>query len=73
MKSPDRHQPWWGVQSSAMALMTSQGTFDLIPECAVSADSHWEPPSSYERMEGSEARYTFPCMSRTTSATRKRM
>ena len=34
-----------GVQSSVMALMASQGAFDAIPDCAIFADTHWEPPS----------------------------
>ena len=33
-----------GVQSSVMALMASQGAFDRVPDCAIFADTRWEPP-----------------------------
>ena len=36
-----------GVQSSVMALMASKGAFDSVPDCAIFADTHWEPPSLY--------------------------
>ena len=39
-----------GVQSSVMALMASQGAFDAIPNCAIFADTHWEPPSLYTHL-----------------------
>ena len=49
-----------GVQSSVMALMASQGAFDRIPDCAIFADTHWEPEG---RRTGSEtsARVTAAC------------
>ena len=34
-----------GVQSSVMALMASQGALGPTPDCAIFADTHWEPPS----------------------------
>ena len=48
-----------GVQSSVMALMASQslpptgsgGAFDRVPDCAIFADTRWEPPSVYEHVE----------------------
>ena len=48
-----------GVQSSVMALMTSQSLppiqsgagFDRVPDCAIFADTRWEPPSVYEHVE----------------------
>ncbi len=36
-----------GVQSSVMALMASDGAFDPLPDCAIFADTGWEPPSIY--------------------------
>ena len=36
-----------GVQSSVMALMASGGAFGTMPDCAIFADTHWEPPSIY--------------------------
>ena len=49
-----------GVQSSVMALMASEGAFDRTPDCAVFADTHWEPPSVYEHIESLRDRLSFP-------------
>ena len=49
-----------GVQSSVMALMASQGAFDRIPDCAIFADTHWEPPSVYEHIEWLAGQLRFP-------------
>ena len=57
-----------GVQSSVMALMASQslpptgsgGAFDRIPDCAIFADTRWEPPSVYEHIEWLRDRLSFP-------------
>ena len=57
-----------GVQSSVMALMASQslpstgsgGAFDRVPDCAVFADTRWEPPSVYEHIEWLKGRLSFP-------------
>ena len=49
-----------GVQSSVMALMASEGAFDRTPDCAVFADTHWEPPSVYEHIEWLRDRLSFP-------------
>ena len=35
-----------GVQSSVMSFMASGGAFGAIPDCAIFADTHWEPPTS---------------------------
>ncbi len=51
-----------------MALMASQslpstgsgGAFDRIPDCAVFADTHWEPPSVYEHIKWLKGRLSFP-------------
>ena len=40
-----------GVQSSVMALIASAGGFDRILDCAIFADTRWEPPSIYEHLE----------------------
>ena len=47
-----------GVQSSVMALMASEGAFDRVPDCAVFADTHWEPPSIYSHLEWLKDRAT---------------
>lgn len=49
-----------GVQSSVMALMASQGAFDRVPDCAIFADTRWEPPSVYEHVEWLRGRLSFP-------------
>ena len=41
-----------GVQLSVMALMTSGGASDRMPDCVVFADARWEPPGVYDRIEG---------------------
>ncbi len=49
-----------GVQSSVMALMASQGAFDAIPDCAIFADTHWEPPGLYTHLDWLAERLGFP-------------
>ena len=49
-----------GVQSSVMALMASQGAFDRVPDCAVFADTRWEPPGVYEHIEWLSKQLSFP-------------
>ena len=49
-----------GVQSSVMALMASEGAFDRVPDCAVFADTHWEPPSLYSHLEWLAGQLRFP-------------
>ena len=49
-----------GVQSSVMALMAGDGAFDRVPDCAVFADTKWEPPSIYTHLEWLEGQLRFP-------------
>ena len=49
-----------GVQSSVMALMASQRAFDRVPDCAIFADTRWEPPSVYEHIDWLEGQLSFP-------------
>ena len=49
-----------GVQSSVMALMASGGAFDRVPDCAIFADTRWEPPSVYEHLEWLRDQLSFP-------------
>ena len=49
-----------GVQSTVMALMASEDAFDRTPDCAIFADTHWEPPSIYEHLEWLKDRLSFP-------------
>ena len=48
-----------GVQSSVMALMASDGAFDTKPDCAIFADTHWEPPSIYSHLDWLAERLSF--------------
>ena len=49
-----------GVQSSVMALMAGEGAFDRVPDCAIFADTRWEPPSVYEHIEWLAGQLLFP-------------
>ena len=49
-----------GVQSSVLALMASKVAFDRIPDCAIFADTRWEPPSIYEHLTWLIDRLSFP-------------
>ena len=49
-----------GVQSSVMALMAGEGAFDRVPDCAIFADTHWEPPSVYNHIEWLKNQLRFP-------------
>ncbi len=49
-----------GVQSSVMALMTGEGTLGSLPDCAIFADTHWEPPGVYEHLLWLEDQLRFP-------------
>ena len=49
-----------GVQSSVMTLMASRGAFDNIPDCAIFADTHWEPPTIYTHLEWLAGQLRFP-------------
>ena len=66
----DRHQPGRrGVQSSVMALMAGAGAFDRTPDCAIFADTKWEPPSIYAHLDWLEGQLrTSPCTLWTTDA-----
>ena len=49
-----------GVQSSVMALMAGEGAFDRPPDCAIFADTHWEPPSIYAHLDWLFRNMSFP-------------
>ena len=49
-----------GLYSSVMALMASGGAFGPIPDCAIFADTHWEPPSIYAHLDWLAERLRFP-------------
>ena len=43
-----------------MALMASRGAFDRVPDCAIFADTHWEPPTIYTHLEWLAGQLRFP-------------
>ena len=49
-----------GVQSSVMALVASGGAFGQLPDCAIFADTHWEPPTIYTHLDWLSRNLSFP-------------
>ena len=49
-----------GVRSTALAPMAGQGAFDRVPDCAIFADTKWEPPSIYSHLEWLGGQLPFP-------------
>jgi hypothetical protein len=49
-----------GVQSSTMALMAAHGLIDPMPDCAIFADTGWEPKKVYEWLDWLETKLPFP-------------
>ncbi len=48
-----------GVQSSTMALMTAVGELEM-PDCAIFADTGWEPKAVYEWLDLLEGKLPYP-------------
>ncbi len=40
-----------GVQSTTLALMAAHGAVGLMPDCAIFADTGWEPKAAYEHLD----------------------
>ena len=49
-----------GVQSSVMALKAEKGEIGPRPDCAVFADTGWEPKEVYQHLDWLERRLSFP-------------
>lgn len=49
-----------GVQSTTMALMAAHGELLPMPDCAIFADTGWEPRAVYEHLDRLEAALPFP-------------
>lgn len=49
-----------GVQSSTLALMAAHGEIGPMPDCAIFADTGWEPAQVYEHLAWLETRLPFP-------------
>ncbi|GEM_PF-5024949 len=48
-----------GVQSTVMALMAAEGDFGPVPDCAIFADTGWEPRQVYENIPWLRDRLPF--------------
>lgn len=49
-----------GVQSTTLALMAAAGEIGPMPDCAIFADTQWEPKAVYEHLARLEAVLPFP-------------
>lgn len=49
-----------GVQSSTMALMAARGEIGPMPDCAIFADTQWEPKAIYDWLDWLESQLPFP-------------
>lgn len=49
-----------GVQSSTMALMAMHGEITPMPDCAIFADTGWEPSHVYKWLDYLENKLSFP-------------
>jgi hypothetical protein len=49
-----------GVQSSTMALLAAHGEIEPLPDCAIFADTGWEPKHVYEYLNYLTPRLPFP-------------
>jgi hypothetical protein len=49
-----------GVQSTTMALMAAHGEIGPMPDCAIFADTGWEPSSVYRHLDWLETMLPFP-------------
>lgn len=49
-----------GVQSTVLALMGDQGAFGAKPDCAIFADTQWEPIGVYEHLDWLEKELSYP-------------
>lgn len=51
-----------GVQSTVMSLLAEEGSFGNKPDCAIFADTGWEPQSVYDNIDWLESQVSFPIM-----------
>lgn len=49
-----------GVQSSTLALMAARGEVGPMPDCAIFADTGWEPRAVYDWLDWLEQQIPFP-------------
>ena len=51
-----------GVQSTTMAFMAAHGEIGPMPDCAIFADTGWEPKRVYRHLEWIRDIPTFPTL-----------
>lgn len=49
-----------GVQSTVMCLLAENGILGLKPDCAIFADTDWEPKAVYENIDWLQSQVSFP-------------
>tara|TARA_R100001463_G_scaffold44124_1_gene91801 strand:+ start:1738 stop:2556 length:819 start_codon:yes stop_codon:yes gene_type:complete len=49
-----------GVQSTVMSLMAARGEIKPMPDCAIFADTQWEPKGVYDHLDWLETQLPFP-------------
>ena len=49
-----------GVQSTTMALMAAHGEIEPMPDCAIFADTKWEPKKVYEHLKWLAEQLPYP-------------
>ena len=49
-----------GVQSTTLALMAAHGEIGPMPDCAIFADTGWEPAAIYRHLDWLETQVPFP-------------
>ncbi|MBP2230768.1 3'-phosphoadenosine 5'-phosphosulfate sulfotransferase (PAPS reductase)/FAD synthetase, partial [Azospirillum agricola] len=52
-----------GVQSTTLALMAATAEVGPMPDCAIFADTEWEPHGVYEHLDWLETQLPFPVLS----------
>ncbi len=49
-----------GVQSTVLTLLADEGAFGPLPDCAIFADTGWEPSAVYDNIEWLKGRTSIP-------------
>lgn len=57
-----------GVQSTTMALMAARGALTPMPDCAIFADTGWEPEAVYDHLDWPLRTARFDAQVRRTEA-----
>jgi hypothetical protein len=51
-----------GIQSTTLALMAARGEIGPMPDCAIFADTGWEPRAVYDHLDRLEPMLPFPVL-----------